>query len=88
MHNDQDLARRLTFALDRDGVDVGPDTVILSERYTDPDAPRRFVVAIRDKDHGGEYHLTPHLTASELSAWINGLETGLRNEPTEMSTDE
>mgnify|MGYP000282328752 CR=1 FL=1 len=27
-------------------------------------------------------------TPPDLSAWINGLETGLRNEPTEMSTDQ
>ena len=88
MHNDQDLARRLSFVLNRDGLNLGPDSVILSERHTAPDEPRRFVVSIKDHDHGGEYHLTPHLTPAGLSAWINGLETGLRNEPTEMSNDE
>jgi len=88
MDNDQDLARRLSFVLNRDGVDVGPDSVVLTEKHSAPGEPRRFVVALKDHDHGGEYHLSPHVTASELSAWINGLETGLRNEPTEMSTDE
>lgn len=88
MHNDQDLARRLSFVLNRDDVDTGPDSVILDERHSGPGEPRRFVVAIKDHGHGGEYHLSPHLTPAGLSAWINGLETGLRNEPTEMSTDE
>ena len=87
MHQDQDLARRLSFVLEHGAVDTGPDSVILSERFSGPDEPRRFVVSLKDHEHGGEYHLSPHVTASELSAWINGLATGLRNEPTEMSND-
>lgn len=89
MHNDQDLARRLSFALDRDDVQVGPDSVVINEKFSGPDEPRRFVVVIKDHEHGGEYHLSPHVTPSELSAWINGVETGFRNEfTTESNTDD
>jgi hypothetical protein len=87
MYEDQDLARRLSFVLDREGVDVGPDSVVINEKFSGPGEPRRFVVVIKDHEHGGEYHLSPHVTASELAAWINGLDSGFRNEITNKSND-
>lgn len=85
MHQDQDLARRLSFVLHREGTDTGRDSIMIRETFTGPDEPRRFEVVAKDHDHGGEYGLSPCLTAAGLSAWINGLETGYLNQPTEVT---